>query len=360
MDKVKTQTILSIVQSLNKPRLIKSEPKLWSTLGNALNSHKNKPKKEMLFMGIPDGPGLTLFVSPAKSGKTICLENLGYALTGDRGTYLGEKICKNRRVLFISLEEFEDRRIERNAMQVASLESRGLDIGKIKDNYYVITGLFPRYIVSKDDIVKLNKVINQVRPDVIIIDSLSRMYRGAIETSEKAQSFIQPLKNFSDNNGIPIIVVHHTTKLGGKPLTLDSMAGSRLLPQEADAVIGVGKLKNGWRYIKPLAFRYADDTVDKMPVFKIDANAVTEYIGHKSEDQLFQFSDKRKGSNKKDAIYGYILTANSTSSSELESKFVASKTMGRSTLYANLDKLENEGLINRPGHGRYQAISEEE
>jgi predicted ATP-dependent serine protease len=266
----------------------------------------------------------------------------------------------NKKVLFISLEEFEDRRISRNKGQLSQLEADGLSIKLILENYFVVSGLFPRYLVTEKEIKKMIKVLDEVNPDVVIIDSLSRMYKGAIESSEKAQSVIQPLKNFSDNRGIPVIIVHHTTKLSGKQLTMDSMAGSRLLSQEADAILGVGKLKNGMRFIKPLAYRYADDSVDKMPVFEIDNSAIVKYVGHKTEEELEDFCDNRKRSDNKDQIAKYILSRTTVSTAELEDKFVSNRIMARSTLFDNLEKLDTLGLILKPSHGIYQKPSLEE
>jgi len=360
MDKIAAQKLSGIIQSLNQPRKKGSEFRFWSTIREALDENKNKPRKEMLFMGIPDGPSLTFFVGPAKSGKTIFLENLGYALAGSSGTFIGHSIPKSKKVLFISLEEFVDRRTDRNRKQLEAMKSSGINITEIESNYFVVNDLFPRYLGSKSECTKLTEVMTQVNPDVLIIDSFSRMYQGAIEQSEKAQSVIQTLKNFSDDNGIPVIVVHHTTKLYERIITIDSMAGSRFLQQEADAVIGIGKLKGGLRYVKPLIYRYADDTVEEMPVFSIGASAVAKYEGNKSEEELLSINDKRRVSANKDSILQYLISKNTVDTAELSNKFVSTNKMSRSTLFYNLRKLEEDGLISQTSHGQYQAYQEEE
>jgi len=338
----------------------KSESKLILSLGEALRVQQSKPTAKMVFLGIPDGPSLVLFVGPAKTGKTILLENLGYYLVGGNGTFLGEKISKRRIVLFISLEEFEGRRLQRNQLQLKELKTQGLDIDRIKTHYYVVPANFPRYLSDKNSVEQLDEIIKQVNPDILIIDSFSRMYSGAIENSEKAQKVIQPLKNYSDKVGIPIIIIHHTTKLHGKSITMDSMAGSRLLAQEADAIIGVGKIKNGLRYLKPLAYRYADDSVDKLPTFRISNNCVVTYEGHFKEDKLIEAADNRFDDSNTSLILEFITKKKTVLSSELMNRFIKSKKMSKSTLYKGLSVLEKSGVINSPMHGTYKVVNEDE
>ncbi len=84
--------------------------------------------------------------------------------------------------------------------------------------------------------------------------SLSRLYSGGIEDSGLAKQVSLRLRELTNKLKITLIVIHHTPKQTGKPITIDSLAGSRILAQEADFLIGVGKTPDGRRYYKEVCF----------------------------------------------------------------------------------------------------------
>lgn len=260
-----------------------------------------------------------------------------------------------KKVLFVSLEEYEDNRVGRNAKQLERLEDEGiLSADDIDSNYKIVTEAFPRYLNNKESMRVFEDLIKAEEPDVVIIDSLSRMYTGAIESSEMAQKTIHPIKDLVESFQIPFIVIHHTTKLKGEELTMDSMAGSRFLAQEADSIIGVGKTKNGLRYVKKLACRYSDDSNDTMPVFSITGDATIDHKGNFSWEDIQEMSDERYGSENQTQLVEYLKENCDSTVSQLEFDFVTSKVMSRSAMYDNLSKLKKKGIVTKASSGVYR------
>ena len=72
------------------------------------------------------------------------------------------------------------------------------------------------------------------------------------------------------DNDLCLMIIHHTTKISGKPLTMDSMAGSSVLSQEADFSIGMNRNQlTNTRYLKEIFYRYKT-TKDLVTCYDID------------------------------------------------------------------------------------------
>ncbi len=79
------------------------------------------------------------------------------------------------------------------------------------------------------------------------------------------------LRELTNKLKITLVVIHHTPKQTGKPIIQDSLAGSRMLSQEADFMIGIGKNIEGKRYFKEVSFRYCQEQNENVTVFDIDS-----------------------------------------------------------------------------------------
>ena len=130
------------------------------------------------------------------------------------------------------------------------------------NNYSSIDENVPRQIASEEEWLLLESIIKNNGANFVIIDSLSRLYEGGIEDSGLAKKVALRLRELCNRLKITLIVIHHTPKQIGRPITIDSLAGSRMLAQEADFMIGVGKSPEGKRYVKDVAFRYKQEDSD--------------------------------------------------------------------------------------------------
>ncbi len=139
-------------------------------------------------------------------------------------------------------------------------------------NYQVITEIVPRLISTDEDWEEIERMKRVNKANVVFIVSLSRLYEGGIEDSGLAKKVSLKLRVLSNKLQITLIVIHHTPKQIGKPITQNSLAGSRILGQEADFLIGVGNSNDGKRYYKEVSFRYKQEQTETVTLFEIDNN----------------------------------------------------------------------------------------
>lgn len=80
---------------------------------------------------------------------------------------------------------------------------------------------------------------------------MSRLYEGSIEESNIAKKLTEKLRELTNNCKITLLVIHHTRKLSqNEPLTIHSIAGSRILAQEADFMIGMNLHQKSGQKVK--------------------------------------------------------------------------------------------------------------
>ncbi len=308
-----------------------------------IKKSKSEPLPEYIWRGITKG-SFGFIYGPSKSGKTILCENLAISLAIGAKDYLGDKLIGiPKKVLLVSLEEYWLGRARRNASQMEHLyESSGT---LLEENFLTTEIDFLRYLDSGEDWERLNSLIENSKAEVVIIDSLTRLASN-IEESETAKRVTQKLRELTYSLGISMIVIHHSTKIGDKPINRDSMAGSRVLAQEADFAIAVTRTQLDDRYIKNIFFRYADDYSETVTKFKVNPkNLWIDSIEEVKELSLYKEMDGRYNSNNADLILNYLNSKGTTKTGELEKTFVETNTMGRKTLFNNLKKLKCESLI---------------
>lgn len=343
----------------------KNIKKYTSSLKDMMVKVNSEPLPFMYYSGIKENSVGFVF-GPPKSGKTIYCENLAMSIASGSNMYLDQPLnAKNKKVLILSFEEFYSGRTIRNKIQLQrfGINSDNLDDETevpdwIKDNYIVISENMPRYISTVEDWDLLRNVIDEIQPGVVIIDSLTRLYAGSIEDSKTAKELMQKLRELANSTKTTIIVIHHAHKLTNQPLSISTMAGSRVIGQEADFMIGINKTLDGTRYIKEVAFRYLQENSETVKTFNIDESLWISITGNEEEAKLLAAFDGRKDDINKDLIYNYIASKTSGNESTvcsktLENKFVATGKISRQTLFNNINKLVAEKKISKVSKGNY-------
>ncbi len=323
---------------------------------------KGRPPQKLIYSGIKEN-SIGFVFGPGKSGKTTFCENLGMSIAAGESTFLGKPInVENRKVLVYSLEEFCDGRFERNTKQAEILNEK---YGTDWHENYIIGGCdVIRYVSSDADWQLIKDEIASHKPGIVILDSLSRLHGGDnIEDSQVAQRVMKKLRELVNEFDTTVIVIHHTPKLSpGMPLTIFNMAGSRILGQEADFVIGINKTADKKIYLKDVAFRYAPDNEDKVKVLGMDSSQWMNHIKDDEEARLLQAFDGRRDDTSKMRITDFIEEHSQLSgssgikSAELE-KGLIDKTLSRGTLYNHLKSLALEGIIIREDTGVYRMAA---
>lgn len=332
----------------NKLRNEKLEAESTISIIKLIEKSKKESLPQIIWRGITKGSFGFIF-GPSKSGKTVLCENLAMKIACGSDEFMGEKLIgEPQKVLFVSLEEFWLNRALRNSKQISTLN--GPSKGLIEGNYQSVPIDFLRYIDNREDWSRFYNLVKSSNADIVFVDSLTRLASN-IEESEMAKKVTQRLRDITYGLGLTMVVIHHSTKLGDKPINRDSMAGSRVLAQEADFAIAVSRTQMNHRYIKNVFFRYADDYSETVTTFKIDDNLWLKKLNEVEEFKLFQEMDGRRDSSNADSILEYLKTKSCSTTGELEKEFVQTNTMGRKTLFNNLKKLVlNDVIINKKGN----------
>ena len=311
---------------------------------------KSEPPIPYLWSGIKLGSFGFIF-GPSKSGKTTFCENLALSIASGQKTFFNMPLSVGiKKVLFLSLEEYWQPRTERNSRQMQEL--------KVHLNDYFLTSdeNFPRILSSKEDWILLKLHISQTASEVVFVDSLSRLYSGSIEDSDLAKELLLQLRELTNELKITLIIIHHTPKQVGRPLTIDSMAGSRILAQEADFMIGISKTIDGTRYMKEVAFRYAPENDEYVITFEINSNSWLTPLIEVPEYTLLKSPDGRNDNTNCDLILEFFENhaESEISARELLKEFVDDKMMSKPTFYKSLNKLIADKKIIKVNKGKYK------
>jgi DNA repair protein RadA/Sms len=130
-------------------------------------------------------------------------------------------------------------------------------------------GVFIASIHDVDDIISL---VEERRPDAVIVDSIQTVssmdITGSAGGVAQVRDSAAKLIAFSKKSGTPIILVGHVTKDG-------SIAGPRTLEHMVDVVLYMeGESDVGFRFLRSIKNRYG--SVNEVGVFDMTAEGLTE------------------------------------------------------------------------------------
>lgn len=270
----------------------------------AREMYKTMPPKKMLWSGVVEN-SFGLVFGPSKSGKTIFCENLAMSLAIGRKSYFGNPLEGiPKKVLFISLEESFRNRLGRNTKQFEALNEEEQTL--MDENYDIQELEFPQFIVTKENWESLHELIRNSGAEVAFIDSITRMNHGKLEDGKTAEEIMSRLRSISQGLNITLFAIHHTPKLYGNPITMDSIKGSAVFAQESDFAIGVNRTDTKHRYIKNVFFRYENDDDEFVKEFAINQDAWLEQSDDVEEVEILRRTDRRRTEDKRDFVKAFF------------------------------------------------------
>jgi hypothetical protein len=230
------------------------------------------------------------------------------------------------------------------------------------DNYIVANEHLPRYIITRAHWLELADFIDAMEPGIVFLDSLTHMYQGAIEDSKVAIELMKNLRWLSETTNATIVAIHHTHKMYGQRLSIDTIAGSRVLAQETDFMIGLNRTPDGQKYIKDVAFRYAPSNDDSVKTYDISADCWLNITGQSDEGKLLSTHDGRKDDVNKNLIVNFLSQQKEAGVEIVQLNaimdgLVANDIMTRTTMFNNINKLLEENAIVRFGKGAYSLAA---
>lgn len=190
--------------------------------------------------GIVPGAAILLSGEPGVGKSTLLLEVAAQAARA------------GRRVLYASAEESQ-----------AQVRLRGERTGALHDELY---------LASETDLATILGHIDEVRPQLMIVDSVqtvsSSLIDGAAGQPSQVREVASALIRVAKERGLPVILVGHVTKDG-------QVAGPRVLEHLVDVVCHFeGDRQTSLRFIRALKNRYGP--TDEVGCFEMAGDGISE------------------------------------------------------------------------------------
>jgi DNA repair protein RadA/Sms len=147
------------------------------------------------------------------------------------------------------------------------------------------------YIMSETNLSGIEKYINDIKPDVVIIDSIQTIYRPELQSAPGSVSQVREatsvLMRIGKTLNIPIFIVGHVTKEG-------SIAGPRVLEHMVDTVLYFeGERHHTYRILRAVKNRFG--STNEIGIFEMKGNGLGE-VKNPSEMLLSGRAEKVSGS----------------------------------------------------------------
>ena len=254
----------SFVEEVSASTVSKSEPEVFDTtppmklseikMNSEIRMSTNISEFDrVLGGGIVQGSLVLIAGDPGIGKSTILLQTSG-------------ELCKNnKKVLYVSAEE-----------SAGQIKLRAERLGVKSDTLYI-------YPQTNLELIK--KHIENMQPDLVIIDSIQAIYTTMIQSSAGSVSQIRECCNMlmqtAKSQNISIIVIGHVTKEG-------NIAGPKVLEHMVDTVIQFeGDKTKTYRILRSIKNRFGNTA--EVGIFEMGTNGLSEVI-NPSEVFLKEYS----------------------------------------------------------------------
>ncbi len=201
-------------------------PRVWD-----INDLKDRPQAVWLIENVVEEKGLTVFFGPDKVGKTAVLSNILWAWTSGRERFLSMDMeGEERRVLYVLLEG------QANFYSRYDAWCHAYNKGEPVDGFFVMDeglSLFQSKMEWEDPSTwtpsakRLWNAVDSLRPNVLVIDTLSRATAGMDENSSSMAHVVGMLDHMRDVYNLSTVIVHHTSLADGdRPRGHSSLKGA--------------------------------------------------------------------------------------------------------------------------------------
>ena len=163
-----------------------------------------------------------------------------------------QNLCRFATVLYVSGEESE-RQIKLRAERLG-VQGREL------------------YLLAETNLDDVVEAVNELRPDVLIVDSIQTMYNGELSAAPgsigQVKDCTMALMNLAKGRGITVFVIGHVNKEG-------SIAGPKVLEHMVDCVLYFeGEGQNSYRILRAAKNRFG--ATNEIGVFEMGDSGLTE------------------------------------------------------------------------------------
>ena len=174
-------------------------------------------------------------------------------------------------------------RMERSALIITAEES----VGQVRQRAERTGALLDRlFLASENDLATAIDIVENIKPDLLIIDSLQTMTASDVEGVAggvaHTKAVAATLTSLAKITGIPIVIVGHVTKEG-------TVAGPRTIEHLVDVVLNFeGDKHSSLRFLRGIKNRFG--AIDEVGCFEQNAHGIAEvadpsglFIHHRTE-----------------------------------------------------------------------------
>lgn len=181
------------------------------------------------------------------------------------------EMAKHKRILYVSGEESE-RQIKMRAVRLTNNAEKSQNNGASKES---VTSL-PKnlLLVTETNLEIIFNHINEVKPDLLIVDSIQTVYLSEMDSSAGSVSQVREcssqLRELAKTSGISVFVIGHVTKEG-------NIAGPRVLEHIVDTVLYLeGDRFQAYRLLRSVKNRFG--ATSEVGVFEMREGGLEEVI----------------------------------------------------------------------------------
>lgn len=146
------------------------------------------------------------------------------------------------------------------------------------------------YILAETSLEKIFRNINELQPEILVIDSVQTLQTELVESGAGSVSQIREctaqLQRYSKENQVPVFLIGHITKDG-------SLAGPKILEHMVDAVLHFeGDRHHFYRIVRAVKNRFG--STNEIGIFEMQASGLRE-VSNPSEILLSQREEQVSG-----------------------------------------------------------------
>ncbi len=185
--------------------------------------------------------GNMLLVGPSGVGKTQWSLDVAICLALGRD-FMHYKVHKQQKIVFVSLEMGHGE-LKQFASKMTS-EYSDEDLAVLEENLIVVPFGEPLALNSLEGQQTLEKILDEVQPNGLMVDSIGSSVQGNISSDEN----VQPLTRFNDRirkkYGLFTWYIHHMRKQGDRQVTSDEVYGNQYLVNRSTSTYALLKTKD--------------------------------------------------------------------------------------------------------------------
>lgn len=246
-------------KSIGPARMTKSKPRKVSEIEALDEPRIHMPSEELnrvLGGGLVAGSMVLIGGEPGIGKSTLVLQNI--------------LSIKSRRILYVSGEE-----------SATQLKMRADRIGRLSDNCY---------IVCETSLENIFDHIDDVKPELLIVDSIQTVASDAIESAAGSVSQVREcaarLLKYAKESGVPVLLIGHINKDG-------AIAGPKVLEHIVDVVLHFeGDRQHMYRLLRAIKNRFGN--TNEIGIYEMCRRGLRE-VANPSEMLLSPAGDNLSG-----------------------------------------------------------------